>query len=134
MVDRLAELDAMKAALQALEPLEAEQRESALRWLADALEVAPDLVGGGVGIGALPTGVPGGGTPAAVRQTGSTATPKQFLVDKKPQGQIEQVTCLGYYLAHFRDKAHFETSDISALNVEAAGARLSNAAKAVNNA
>src|SRR4051812_29915651 len=112
MVDRLAELDAMKAALQALEPLEVDQRESALRWLADALEVPGSLQGGSPPAG----GAPAPGTPAVSAppssQGGAASTPKQFLVEKKPQGQIEQVTCLGYYLAHVRNKAHFETSDI----------------------
>ena len=61
-------------------------------------------------------------------------SPKEFLRDKNPSTDVERVTCLGYYLAHFRDKPHFKTVDISALNTEAAQPKLSNASVAVDNA
>jgi hypothetical protein len=61
-------------------------------------------------------------------------TPKEFLLEKKPITDIERVTCLAYYQAHYRDITYFKTLDISKLNTEAAQVKLSNAAAAVENA
>lgn len=61
-------------------------------------------------------------------------SPKEFLLKKQPQSDVERVACLGYYLAHYRDQPHFKTADISWLNTEAAQRKFSNAAGAVNNA
>ena len=61
-------------------------------------------------------------------------TPKEFLRDKSPVTDVERVTCLAYYLAHYRDTPHFKTVDISALNTEAAQPKFSNASVAVDNA
>lgn len=61
-------------------------------------------------------------------------TPKQFLFEKRPNTDVERVGCLAFYLTHYRDTRHFKTVDISKLNTEAAQIKLSNAAKAVNNA
>lgn len=47
-------------------------------------------------------------------------SPKQFLVEKDPQTDVERVTCLAYYLAHYRGQEHFQALDISKLNTEAA--------------
>lgn len=60
--------------------------------------------------------------------------PKEFLLVKEPRTDIERVVCLAYFLAHYRDQQHFKTVDISKLNTEAAQAKFSNAAYAVNNA
>jgi hypothetical protein len=61
-------------------------------------------------------------------------SPKDFLRDKAPRTDIDRVTCLGYYLTHYRDTPHFKTVDLSALNTEAAQPKLSNPAVAVDNA
>jgi len=61
-------------------------------------------------------------------------SPKEFLLKKQPQSDVERVACLGYYLAHYRDQQQFNTRDISALNTEAAQRRFSNAAVPVSNA
>ena len=61
-------------------------------------------------------------------------SPKDFLFQKKPQTDVHRVACLAYYLAHYRDIAHFRTTDISKLNTEAAQIKFSNASHAVNNA
>jgi hypothetical protein len=61
-------------------------------------------------------------------------SPKEFLLKKQPQSDVERVACLGYYLAHYRDQPHFNTRDISVLNTEAAQRTFSNAAVAVSNA
>lgn len=59
---------------------------------------------------------------------------KQFLAEKQPQTDIERITCLAFYLAHFRDMPYFKTIDISKLNTEAAQIKLSNVAQAMINA
>jgi hypothetical protein len=61
-------------------------------------------------------------------------SPKEFLFEKKPQSDVERVTALAYYLTHYRDTPYFKTLDISKLNTEAAQAKFSNAAYAVDNA
>lgn len=61
-------------------------------------------------------------------------SPKEFLFQKRPQSDVERVTVLAYYLTHYRDTPYFKTLDISKLNTEAAQAKLSNAAYAVENA
>jgi hypothetical protein len=61
-------------------------------------------------------------------------SPKEFLMQKQPQTDVERVTCLAYYLTHYRDTPYFKTIDISTLNTEAAQPKFSNAAVAVNNA
>jgi hypothetical protein len=61
-------------------------------------------------------------------------SPKDFLLRKKPQTDVERVACLAYYLAHYRDTPYFKTIDISLLNTEAAQVKFSNAAYAVVNA
>lgn len=61
-------------------------------------------------------------------------SPKEFLRDKHPLTDVERVTCLAYYLAHYRDTPHFKTVDISTLNTEAAQPKFSNTSVAVDNA
>jgi hypothetical protein len=61
-------------------------------------------------------------------------SPKEFVFQKKPQSDVERVTVLAYYLTHYRDTPYFKTLDISKLNTEAAQAKFSNAAYAVDNA
>ena len=82
--------------------------------------------------------------PNLATQTGKTAgptfsqdrtmSPKEFLLEKSPNTDVERVACLAFYLTYYRDTPHFKTVDISKLNTEAAQRKFSNAAKAVNNA
>jgi hypothetical protein len=79
----------------------------------------------------------------SVRQSPDTASrdfsdhpdisPKDFLFEKRPQTDVERVVCLAYYLAHYRDKRHFQTLEVSKLNTEAAQPKFSNPAQAVAN-
>jgi hypothetical protein len=61
-------------------------------------------------------------------------SPKEFLRDKQPRTDVERVTCLAFYLTHYRAMPHFKTIDISALNTEAAQPKFSSASVAVDNA
>jgi len=61
-------------------------------------------------------------------------SPKEFLLQKRPQTDIERVAALAYYLTHYRETPRFKTFDISKLNTEAAQIKFSNAAQAVDNA
>lgn len=132
----LSELDAMKAAFDALSKLEPEERSRAIKWLVEALNVevaAPDAPQSN------PGGQPGATVTAAAGRAGMAAeakakTPKAFLAEKKPSTAIERVACLAYYLTHSRDTPTFKTKDIVALNTEAALPKLANAARDVNNA
>src|SRR3989442_828873 len=62
-----------------------------------------------------------------------TISPKEFIRDKHPVTDADRVTCLAYYLTHYRDTPQFKTIDISTLNTEAAQPKLSNASVAVDN-
>jgi hypothetical protein len=63
-----------------------------------------------------------------------TASAKDFIMEKRPQTDVEKVACLAYFLSHYRGTENFKTLDISKLNTEAAQIKLSNAAQAVENA
>jgi hypothetical protein len=79
---------------------------------------------------------PGGSnvSPSAPFSEDRTPTPKDFLREKVPKTDVERIACLAYYLTHYRDTPHFKTIDLSKLNTEAAQIKLSNPAKAVENA
>lgn len=61
-------------------------------------------------------------------------TPKEFLLEKKPNTNIERVACLAYYLAHYRDTPRFRAIDINKLNTEAAQIKLPDPSNAVKHA
>jgi hypothetical protein len=74
------------------------------------------------------------GSPATGFSADRTISPKEFIRDKHPVTDVDRVTCLAYYLTHYRDTPQFKTIDISTLNTEAAQPKLSNASVAVDNA
>lgn len=61
-------------------------------------------------------------------------SPKEFLLHKHPQTDVERVACLAFYLTHFLDTPHFKTLDLSKINTEAAQPKFANAANSANNA
>lgn len=61
-------------------------------------------------------------------------SPKQFLMEKQPQTDVERIACLAYYLTHYRDTPHFRTLELAKLNTEAAQPKFSNTAYAATNA
>ena len=61
-------------------------------------------------------------------------TPKEFLLQKRPNTNVERVACLAYYLDHYRDIRQFKTIDINKLNTEAAQTKLSNPSHVIRDA
>lgn len=64
----------------------------------------------------------------------TSMSPKEFLYEKQPQTDVEKIACLAYYLTHYRATAHFMTSDLNALNSEAAQPRFANTSTSSSNA
>lgn len=60
--------------------------------------------------------------------------PKEFILEKQPRTEAERITCLAYYLTHYRDIPHFKTLDLSKLNTESAQQKFSNTAQISKNA
>ncbi len=102
-----------------------------MKWLAETLEV--DVLTK-VSRGHDGGGENGSGDPPEGSGDLESMEPKEFMVEKSPTTDVERVTCLGYYLTKTRGMNSFETSDITELNTEAAGHRLSNPAQAMRNA
>ncbi len=77
----------------------------------------------------VPSAVTGGGYEPTIPFSDSPGvTPKQFLLEKQPNTDVERIVCLAYYLTHYRATPHFKTVDITKLNTEAAQPKFSNAA------
>jgi hypothetical protein len=115
---------------------------AALRGLSKAgrervLQTLNTFFGGAhVGVGHVnsPVAQSGSPRPMASFSEDRTLSPKAFMIDKKPVTDVERVTCLAYYLTHYRDTPEFKTIDLSKLNTEAAQVKLSNPAFAAENA
>jgi hypothetical protein len=121
MPDPAKALTAMKSALDALTPLEPEERQRAMTWLGETLDVEVEQTGGGTS---------GGG-----KQTDPTGqTPKEFLAEKEPTTDAERITVMAYYLTKARKVESFKTKELTDLNTEAAGHKFSNAATTAKNA
>ena len=121
------ELAALQVVLNTLEALTREQKERVMRWAAERLGITLPAE--------VPAVVPGAGQavmPSA--PPGLTLTPEQFVLQKRPQLDVERVTCLAYYLTRFRNTPAFKTKDLSALNDEAHGQPFSNISMACSNA
>ena len=77
-------------------------------------------------------------TTPPLKQDVDTGTPpslQNFVFSKKTKKDTEAVAVLGYYLAVYRGQELFKTTDIDALNKEAAtGQIFGNVTKTVNNA
>jgi hypothetical protein len=123
------EVEAMQASLGALSGLEHGEQKRVLEWLAEKLNLGTVSVRSGgsddqrSGLH-VPTPRPTGGAPPA----------KTFMVEKRPSTDVERVTCLAYYLTHYRNTPQFKSKQLAELNKEAAQPKFSNTAVAVKNA
>lgn len=75
-----------------------------------------------------------GDPPLGDFSTDRNLSPKSFMLEKRPQSDVERVACLAYYLTHYRDTPYFQTLDISKLNTDAAQQKLTNPSYSFNNA
>ncbi len=133
MGDGLAELTAMQAAYEAIKELEPDQQRRAVGWLIDTL----GLTGLNVAAGrdaVEPKPPLGGGGDGDRELNRQGVSPKEFIRAKKPTTTAERLACLAYYLTHVRATTMFKTPDLVAVNTEAAGPRIANASRDVDNA
>ncbi|MDQ7805655.1 hypothetical protein Q5425_18070 [Amycolatopsis sp. A133] len=128
--DALTELKAMQISFEALSPLAEEARRRAVFWLIEALGLTDLALTGSNS--SQPHENPSSYAPASVGK--KTVSARDFMSQKKPGSQVERIACLAYYLAHHRDTPHFKASDISALNLEAAGQKFGNLPRDLDNA
>jgi len=61
-------------------------------------------------------------------------SPKLFMAGKRPTSDVERITCLAYYLTHYKNQQSFKTVELTKLNTDAAQPRLSNPTVAARNA
>jgi hypothetical protein len=123
----------LKKVIDDLQPLTTEEQQNIVNTISTFyklhLPAAGAMHGKPVSVG-IPASHPAGGGFSESRDI----SPKEFIMQKQPRTDVERVTCLAYYLTHFRSTGHFKTVDISKLNVESAQSKLSNPTVAVDNA
>lgn len=126
MSNGLDALKAMQVAYEALEPLDGAHRARAVQWLVGELGIAGDDYAG-VSPEATPVSTTKVSTPVVTEPTTVVDTPpspREFMAEKRPQSAVERVACLAFYLRHYRATETFRTRDVTELNTEAAGPRL----------
>nr|AFV52110.1 hypothetical protein [Streptoalloteichus sp. ATCC 53650] len=120
---RFAELRAMADSYGSFAVLDRESMQRAYQWLGEVFELT-------VSAPALPPV-----TPAALGAgTEEVPSPRIFISQKKPETNMERIACLAYYLTNHRGMQHFKTSDVVALNTEAASAKFTRPSRDVDNA
>jgi len=126
------EFQALGKVLAALAGLDPTQRSWVVASAVSNLQVPatsinlPNNPGTGGGLNPLPANI--AGTP------GSKEHAKAFLRQKSPQSDVQRVACLAYYLAKFKDTPEIKTKDVGGMNTLAAGTRISNVSKSLDNA
>jgi hypothetical protein len=128
------ELNAVNQIVRVLQVLPAPSRDKVLRIVQTFLGAPPEPVRTHAWRGDSAPQATTGGAINGTFSEDRTLSAKEFMLQKKPQQDIERIVCLAYYLTHYRDTATFKTIDLSSLNTEAAQMKFSNAAKAVDNA
>lgn len=132
--DKPDDLEALATIIRILKKLDPEQRQRIFSTAATFLQIA--LIGGEKqSIGEIPHAVMSAESKAGLSFSAERElSAKEFMLSKEPRTDSDRVTCLAYYLTHFRNTPKFKTIDISALNTEAALPKFTNASVAVDNA
>jgi hypothetical protein len=135
------EFEAIRTALEVLEPLDETQRQFAVTMILSRLGMtAAPAAALGLGdiqarqkespaeSGSRPPDAAGGGTGL------KGISVKEFMKKKAPATDLERFICLAFYLIHAREMPSFKTADITKLNAEALGVDFANAAATATNA
>lgn len=132
------ELESLKTVLHALEPLDEIQRRFVLKTAAERLGISGVLPAASGNNQERKDGPPASGAPFTGNGGGDTSlggqTAKQFLKAKQPKTDVQRIACLAFFLTHSRNQPHFKTADLTSLNIEAGGTRLTNPHLTVKNA
>jgi hypothetical protein len=128
--------DAARDAAAVLEKLDDDQRQLALRFVADALGIRlkaeqpseDDLVDDD----GNDEGEADGGSHRRDRDT--HVSPQKFIDEKSPESKMEEVACLAFYLTRYRDQRKWKPADIESLNEEAGGHAFEMVSRDVSNA
>lgn len=126
------EMSAIQTALEAIASIEEGSRAFALETIANRLKIKSPV--GDDKSGNESNDGQSGASSAANESSDLKLTPKQFIAKKKPNSESQQIACLAYYLTYFRDQSHFKTADLTALNIESAARKISNASRASDSA
>lgn len=124
MSEVLSELKAMESIYTTLQALQPTARQRVVSWLLSVLEMPHE-----VPEAALTSEVSHNGDEPVFQEASTVETsipstqmsPKAFMAQKDPQKTVERMTCLAFYLTHYRNKPYFSNADIEKLNREAAG-------------
>lgn len=120
------EMAAIQKALEAISSLSEDQRQFAVETIVKRLNIQVT--------GIKSTDVQAQDSHSNHQTIDKKISPKQFMAQKKPTTEVEQIVCLAYYLTHFRDQPSFKTIELTKLNTEAATPKISNPTRSVDNA
>jgi len=128
------ELDAVRALVEALEPLDADARERAMRWAAEKLQMRP--LGSSPATGALIQGL---NQDQSVRSPMSAARDiKAFVQEKNPRSDNQFAAVVAYYFKFEAPESERKDTvtgdDLQESCRKASRARLKSPAKTLNNA
>jgi hypothetical protein len=130
MSEVLSEPRAMETVWKALEPLDPSARQRVVTWLLGVLGMPVELAGTSqeapAPVQSLNGDEPSSQVTLPVPSTVIPAdlSPKAFISQKNPQSIVERITCLAFYLTHYRGTPHFNGGDIEKVNTQAAGSTI----------
>lgn len=128
------DLSVLTEIIASLKKLSKDDQSRTLQAVATFLNLSLQVNHGSAGVVAHSSSVVSHSSKGPTFSEDRAVSPKEFMREKAPLTDVEKVTCLAYYLTHYRDTPHFKTLDISTLNTEAAQPKFSNAAMAMENA